>query len=245
MRAERLHILLLACTLAVGLSVARAQESAPTAYECRLTAEAIVIDGKLDEETWKHAAPLTFMVPVTHKKPQTATIGRIAWDKANLYVAFEAVDEDLKAVLTGHDSPTYKDDVLEVFFQPSLDGEVYHNIEINALGTVFDAIRGTEGKAWTCENMKTSIVLDGTINDPADHDKGWTMEVAIPFASLPSLGGAAPKAGDEWKLHLARYDYSAYIEGGKELSSCAPLTKVNFHHRPDWLTLRFAAAAEK
>jgi hypothetical protein len=77
------------------------------------------------------------------------------------------------------------------------------------------------------------------LNDPSDVDEYWQLEVAIPFADLPTLDGRAPRAGDQWLFHLARYDYSVYLPEGVELSSCAPLRKVDFHRYEDWITLRF------
>lgn len=47
------------------------------------------------------------------------------------------------------------------------------------------------------------------------------------------------EASDRWLFHLAHYDYSIYLPEGLELSSCAPLTKIDFHHYEDWITLRF------
>ena len=37
------------------------------------------------------------------------------------------------------------------------------------------------------------VFIDGTLNDPTDIDNYWQMEVAIPFAELPSLAGKKPK----------------------------------------------------
>ena len=65
------------------------------------------------------------------------------------------------------------------------------------------------------------------------------MEVAIPFAELPSLAGKSPRNGDTWLFHLARYDYSVYLPKGPELTSCAPLSIVDFHLNEDWMKLRF------
>jgi hypothetical protein len=66
--------------------------------------------------------------------------------------------------------------------------------------------------------------------------------VAIPFASLPSLQGRVPCAGETWKFHLARYDYSVYLDDGVELSSTTRFKIAEgsfFHRHEEWQTMKF------
>ena len=94
---------------------------------------------------------------------------------------------------------------------------------------------------WDCEGMKVKIFIKGELNNPEVIDEYWQMEVAIPFAELPTLKGNSPKAGDAWSFHLARYDYSIHLPNGVEHSSCVHLTKLDFHHYADWVPLVFQA----
>jgi len=217
-------------------------------YNCSHITEPVVIDGLLDEPVWRKAEVLDFYVPVSHSRPISKTEGRLLWDDKNLYVGYKAYDKDIFSYHTERDSQTCNDDVLEVFLKPDPDKEPYYNFEINALGTVYDALnlkRGAGGgghirwKMWNCEGLKIGVHIEGTINNPEDEDEFWQLEVAIPFASLPTLGGKPPGAGDTWLFHLSRYDYSIYLPEGIELTSCAPLTKVDFHHYEDWMPLKF------
>jgi hypothetical protein len=213
-------------------------------YICNFTDEAIVIDGKLDEDAWQEAGVLTFTVPLSLTKPISHTKGKMLWDDKYLYVGFMAVDQDLMSSFTVHDSPTFKEDVLETFLMPDPETEGYFNFEINALGTVCEEMRpplkkGEAPRKYNCTGLKVKVSLDGTLNNNKDKDKGWSMEVAFPFAELPLLKGNTPKAGDTWKFHLSRYDYSKYLPDSPELSSTALLTRVNFHYPADWQTLIF------
>ena len=58
--------------------------------------------------------------------------------------------------------------------------------------------------------MKTAVHLDGTVNDDRDRDRGWTVELAFPWASLKWLAtdGRAlpPKEGDEWRMDFSRFN---------------------------------------
>ncbi|MCK5113322.1 MAG: carbohydrate-binding family 9-like protein [Phycisphaerae bacterium] len=217
-------------------------------YECRFTNEPLVIDGILDDAAWEKAGEIGLIIPVSHAQPISKTEARVLWDKDYLYVGFKAYDKDIWSYLTEHDSQTCSEDVLEVFFKPHADNECYYNFEINALNTVYDAYnlkRHAGGgdhhrwARWDCEGLKSAVSIKGTLNDPSDVDEYWCLEMAVPFAELPSLKGASPQSGDVWKFHLARYDYSIYLPDGVELTSCAPLTKVDFHHCEDWIDLQF------
>ncbi len=217
-------------------------------YECLRTPEPIKIDGRLDEPQWQRAKLVDFMIPVTHEKPLSKTEARLLWDDAYLYVAFKAYDKDIYSYFTERDSHTCYEDVLEIFLKPDPAADPYYNFEINALNTVYDAFnvqREAGGpdhhrwNRWNCEGLKSAVVIEGTLNDWQDVDEYWQLEVAIPFADLPTLEGQSPRAGDQWLFHLSRYDYSVYLPGGVELSSCAPLTEVNFHRYEDWIPLKF------
>ena len=216
-------------------------------YRCPLISEPIKIDGFLDEPAWQKAKPLSFIVPVTFENAVSETEARLLWDNDYLYVDFKAYDKDIWSYYTQRDDPTCQEDVLEVFFKTDPQEEPYYNFEINALGTVYDAYnlrRQTAGgdhrwSKWNCEGLKVGVHIEGTLNNWEDEDEYWQLEVAIPFAELPSLRGNIPKPGEEWLFHLARYDYSVYLPEGVELSSCARLSEVNFHRYEDWLTLKF------
>jgi len=207
----------------------------------------IVIDGELNEAAWKRAAPIArFMVPVTYEAPVSRTEARILWDDTHLYIGFTALDKDVWGVLTERDESTCREDVLEVFIQPDPDDLPYYNFEINVLGTCLDmyhvlprAGMSRRWKLWDCPNLRIGTQVKGTLNDWHDEDTAWQLEVAIPFADLPSLEGHSPAPGDEWRFHLSRYDYSVFLPDGPELTSCAPLSKLSFHWYEDWVPLRF------
>jgi len=221
-------------------------------YACAFTSAPIKVDGFLDEPAWEKAKVLDFTLPVTFQEPISKTEGRLLYDDKYLYVGFKAYDQDIWSYYTERDSNTCLEDVLEVFIKPDPvahpDGpDPYYNFEINALGTVLDAFNGKHGadgnyarwSSWNCDGLKRAIQIKGTLNNWHDKDEYWTMEVAIPFAELPSLAGKSPQKGDVWLFHLARYDYSVYLPKGRESTSCAPIPRLSFHYHEDWLKLRF------
>ena len=217
-------------------------------YNCPYTSESIKVDGLLDEAAWELAKTLSFVIPATLKETVSKAEGKLIWDDNYLYVGIKAYDKDVWSYLTKHDSTTCFEDVLEVFVKPSLTEDPYYNFEINAINTVYDGFNlkryaGGEDHhrwhRWNCPNFKSAVHVKGTLNNHEDEDEYWQLEIAIPFASLPSLKGKVPAAGDKWTFHLSRYDYSIYLDDGVELSSTALLSKVDFHKAKDWSTLEF------
>jgi len=222
------------------------QPSVP-AYQCRLVAQAPTIDGVMDEAAWQSAPVLDFLIPESFEEPLSRTEARMLYDESFLYVGFRAWDKDIWAFLEDRDTPTYREDVLEIFLKPDVPEIRYYEIDINPLNAVFDArIAGHvragyahRWKRWNCAGLLSAAKVKGTLGNWEDKDEGWTLEVAVPFEALPDLAGRLPKPGDRWRFHLARYDYSAYLPKGRELTSCAPLTKADFHHIEDWISLVF------
>lgn len=220
-------------------------------YRCHFTGTPPNIDGRLEDPVWNDAPEVKFYLPVTHAQPESLTIGRVLWDEKYLYVGIKAHDKDVWSYFTERDSTTCFEDVLEIFLKPRTGQDSYYNFEINALGTVYDAFnmkRGAGGEdhhrwsRWNCEGLRVATGVKGTMNKPEDEDEYWTLEVAIPFASLPSLQGRPPQAGEKWRFHLSRYDYSIYLKEGVELSSSAKFTSTTgsfFHRWEEWPELEF------
>ncbi|MCK5595453.1 carbohydrate-binding family 9-like protein [bacterium] len=228
----------------------------PQVYNCHQTTGEIKIDGVLDEPDWQKADSLSFF-NLTRTKIQnylpaeSSTIGKLLWDKDYLYVSFKAYDKDIWGYYTKRDDTTYREDVLEIFLKPDAQKESYYNFEINALGTVYDAFNFKRSFAggsrrwgkWDCEGLRTGIRIKGNLNNWKDEDEYWQLEVAIPFSAFKEVT-SVPKSGDEWCFALCRYDYSVYLKQGRELSSTAKLSKLNFHLWEDYDRLLFVTSGK-
>ena len=56
--------------------------------------------------------------------------------------------------------------------------------------------------------LQTAVKVDGKINDPSYIDKGWTLEIAIPWQSLKWLANGRslpPQKGDVWRMFFGRF----------------------------------------
>lgn len=61
---------------------------------------------------------------------------------------------------------------------------------------------------WDLAGLRTAVKVNGKINDDTMVDKGWEVEIAIPWKSLIWLANGRslpPKDGDTWRIFLGRF----------------------------------------
>ena len=171
-------------------------------YDAPRIAAPPAIDGALGDAAWLTAPWTEPFVDIRGEDwpdPSLATRVRIVWDEDHLYIGAELEEPHLWATLGERDAILYREHDFEVFLDPDGDALDYYELEINALGTEFDLFldrpyrrTGKANVAWDMVGLRTAVGLDGTLNDPADEDGGWTVEIAIPWAALRPPESAAP-----------------------------------------------------
>ena len=159
------------------------------------------------------------------KAPRQPTTVALYADSECLNLVYQAQDDAVVATYLGHDEPLYEEDVVEVFLAPN-DVRRYYEIEVNPLGTTFDArvdspdgVRATMkiDLAWDCANLFAAIRKTPGMVETV---------VRIPFASLDAH---RPSPGDEWRGNFFRIDRGQ--SGGDEFSAWSPTVKnpADFH----------------
>lgn len=192
---------------------------APLAYECHFTPTPPTIDGKLDDAAWKAAPWTSDFVDIqgaSQPKPRFRTRVKMLWDKNYLYIAAQMQEPDVKATLTQHDSIIFKDNDFEVFVKPLPDTLSYYEFEINALNTGWDLflakpyrMGGSADNSWDIAGLHTAVAVQGTLNNSADVDKGWTVEIAYPLNAFQTRQNVpAPQAGTTWRINFSRVEWT-------------------------------------
>jgi len=199
----------------------------PKGYVCYRASKPIVIDGKLDDEAWKDAPWTDDFVDIEGDKkpePRFRTRVKMLWDDDNLYIAAELEEPHVWATLKQHDSVIFRDNDFEVFLDPDGDNHVYAELELNAFNTTWDLLLtmpykdgGHAINAWEIAGLRTAVQVDGTINDPSDSDRGWTVEIAWPWTGLKELTRVPvpPKDGDQWRINFSRVEWDIEVKDGK------------------------------
>lgn len=207
-------------------------------YECRkVPAGSIRVDGRLDDPGWRSIQPVGHFILSDGLGPASRqTEARMCWDDTYLYICFACEDPDIWGTMFDRDDPIYEEEVVEAFIDPDSDLTCYYELQTSPHGTLFDAIihnptglrRDMKGEtSWTCEGWLVGVQVDGTLDNRDDVDRGWTVEWAIPFASLSSAPNTPPKDGDTWRINLYRIDRTPTPEFG----CWSPTLEVppNFH----------------
>jgi hypothetical protein len=78
---------------------------------------------------------------------------------------------------------------------------------------------------WDMAGLRCAVHVDGTINDDSDVDRGWSIELAIPWASMAHLANGRPLPptdGDVWPMLFGRFQ-KLEVKG------------VEVHPHPGWV----------
>jgi hypothetical protein len=62
---------------------------------------------------------------------------------------------------------------------------------------------------WDFPGLETAVRVDGRINDPGHADRGWTAEIALPWAGMADLypgRGFPPRPGDHLRAQFFRFE---------------------------------------
>jgi hypothetical protein len=199
----------------------------PKGYVCYRASTPLKIDGKLDDEAWKNAPWTDDFVDIEgdkKPKPRYRTRVKMLWDDEFFYIGAEMEEPHVWGTLTAHDSIIFHDNDFEVFIDPNSHNHEYYEFEINALNTSWDLFLpkpyrdgGFALNNWEIPGLKTAVHVDGTANDPSDTDKGWSVELAIPWEVLKEAARkpSPPQEGDQWRVNFSRVEWKHEIVGGK------------------------------
>ncbi|MDH3457689.1 MAG: carbohydrate-binding family 9-like protein, partial [Gemmatimonadota bacterium] len=229
-------------------------------YLCYRAPSAPQVDGELSETSWQLARWTEGFVDIeTGAKPAPwRTRVKMLWDDAHLFIGAELEEPHLWATLTQRDTIIYQDNDFEVFIDPDGDTHDYFEIEINALGTLWDLWLpvpyrdgGTAVADWNIDGLQSAVALDGTLNDPSDEDTGWTVELAIPWKALMGESSAAggPVPGDHWRMNFSRVQwpleivdsvYRKKIDASEDNWVWSPQGAVNMHKPERWGIVQFS-----
>jgi hypothetical protein len=146
----------------------------------------IVLDGDSDDPGWTappgpgRTGPFRF---ASGARARPYADARMVWGDGQLYVLLYAADEDIRS-RGERFRLTFSRGGRSFALDVAPDGQVR--------GTVRDE-RGALG-GWP-SGAHASREIDGTLDDPRDRDEEWSVELALPLASLGMKGERGESAG--------------------------------------------------
>ena len=159
--------------------------------------EQVAVDGKLDEPVWSRAQPASGFVqadPDLGSPATERTEVRIAYSDRALYMGVICYDDEPTRLLRfqrRRDEFLQADDRFQWVFDPFLTGQNGYFFETNPSGLMGDSLLSSAGNNRQWDGIWTLRVQRD--------DKGWTIEVEIPFATL----SFDPK-GTTWGVNFQR-----------------------------------------
>ena len=206
-------------------------------YLChRIRDDALRIEGDLNDEAWRRAAPMADF-QTAGPNPRTAqysSTARLLWSDKRLFLAFKCKTGRIEAAMNERDAEIYKEECAELYLCPRGAEAKYYEIDFNPLNTIYDSLLSSyrydeqvkHGKQWAlaynaCIQSATRIQrgTDGKITV-------WTLEAAIPLADLAEADHVPPRKGDVWLFNVFRI---AAINAADREYSAWVSTEADFH----------------
>ncbi|MGM9758727.1 MAG: carbohydrate-binding family 9-like protein [Parabacteroides sp.] len=199
----------------------------PPTYVCYKAPNAIRVDGKLDPAEWDAIPWTDEFVDIEgdkRPKPDFPTRVKMAYDEQGMYFAALLEEPHVWATLTEHDCVIFHDNDFEIFIDPTGDTHNYLEYEVNALGTYWDLYisRPYRDNPVVMNNfeymgIQQAVYVDGTLNNPKDTDKAWSVEVFFPWKSIFEVdrGKELPAVGDQFRVNFSRVEWASEARDGK------------------------------
>ena len=206
----------------------RWQESMRRTYTCRRVAQALDLGGIHSDRGWSElpwSEPFEDITGRDDLRPRFRTRVRMGWDDSYLYVNAEMEEPHVWGTITEKNAVMFEDNDFEIFIDPDCDGLNYYEFEVNALGSIWELSLprpyGEGGEpilGCNIAGLVSRVRVDGTLNDPGDIDRGWSVEVAVPWTGLAryhAAGACPPRPGDRWRVNFSRVQWRHEVVDGR------------------------------
>lgn len=191
----------------------------PRQYRCLPAGLPPQIDGILDDHAWQDVpwtAPFVASVGPASREPRLRSRAKLMWDDDGFYVGIDLREPQVWATHGTDHRIDASDNSIALYIDPDGDNHRSIGLRFDAAGRrrleLLPLPHGQSPSATTpCElpNLRAAVHVAGSLNQAADRDSGWSVEIAIPWAALAPLAGRRnpPRAGDIWRVNFARVQW--------------------------------------
>ena len=175
-----------------------AEGSARTVLVAQKVGEDPIIDGKLDDDAWKQAKPVSLIRALDRKQkePTFPTTVKAVWTLGGVTFGFhmaEPAPDKLARDIEGRDeSLAWWNDNVELFLDVLGQRTDYYQLILNPNAAVYDG-HGKDTE-WNCKGLNAKAHVGKDF---------WSLEVHIPYTAFPEL--LTPGTGVEWFGNFTRH----------------------------------------
>lgn len=165
----------------------------PFGYEGNFENSELTVDGKMDEDEWKNSPYATPEYTFSYKsKIDNETYKysiKVYRGERELYAFFSVEDRNLLTYGDDNGVNVSYSDSCELYLNTELDKEVMpqdddYQINMGIHNRTRVAVGNGSGWSSSSSIIQYEVVTDGTINNESDIDKGYTLEMCIPYKQI-------------------------------------------------------------
>ena len=205
----------------------------PPTYRCHRAEGGVdCVDGDLSKPFWQQGEWIEDFHDIegdSRPRPYKRTSVKLLWNDEALYIGAKIEDDTIWATVFDRDRIIYVDNDFEVFLAPQDSSHRYYELEINAANAVWDLFMERPQRdrvrriiGWDIHGLKTAVKVDGELNNPSAANRGWTVEMKLPWFSFRECGldqcypeRFTPIPGEIWRLDFSRVEYEVEIRNGR------------------------------
>ena len=185
-----------------------------------------VVDGRLDEEAWKSAKPISgFIAMGTNSLAKEKTVAKIVYTDSAIYFGVECYISNNKALKSQkriRDDRVWDDDCVEVMLDINNRKSNFYHIIVNPSNSIYDSYCDQGGSV-------SDPKWDGKIKTATFIGKDfWSCEIMVPFHTLD----ITPEVGIQWGVNICReikdsLEYASIARNGEfKIAGGFPVLKL-------------------
>ena len=201
------------------------------------------INGKGDNAEWNKTS-WALLTKLDEGSEAYESKFKILYSAKGIYVLFNSKDDKITTKDYKDNENIFNDDVVEVFFHPDPQANIYFEYEVNQLDVelvlAISNLNGENHKSWIPWHNRSSIIKmvnvvggDKKVNGKI---QSWSAEIFFPYGVLGLIPKVPPVSGTIWNANFCRLDYDT----GKMIKwSWSPSIKESFHDLQEFRSIRF------
>jgi hypothetical protein len=215
MRSARRPVAILVAGLCAAVPV-HAQQTTSSSHAPHTSIAAVrtatppTIDGRLSDESWSQANPVTRFTQRDPNEGQPATERteiRVLYDDEAVYVGARMYDDDAKRIarrLSNRDDDPDADSIT-IYFDPRHDHLTGVSFVVSAAGVQRDSVISND----TNQDSSWDSVWESAVSVD---DEGWSAELRIPFSQLRFTEAESQTWGFNASRFIRRKNETAWLE---------------------------------